>query len=251
MSNDVDEPLVTAGESGAETAAQSGAQLADERARSRRGLEQTLTTIAETVRISLPGFDEVSISTIDSQGNVLTRAGTGDLVRDLDQLQYALGEGPCMDSARGAPLMVVSSIEQDPRWPRYARAAVEKGVRSLLSVPLKLGGGRTLGTLNIYSTTRDEVDPAAEVIAERFAAYIVIALESDPEPDGLGEALSSRKLTGQAMGLLMSRHQLTEDAAYAVLVKRSERANLKVHEVAAEMVRVSDATGLAVPGAAF
>lgn len=46
-----------------------------------------------------------------------TRAVTGDLVWQLDRLQYALGEGPCVDTLRDAHVVVAARIRDDDRWP--------------------------------------------------------------------------------------------------------------------------------------
>src|SRR3954453_6187296 len=61
-------------------------------------LEDTLQRIAEVARDSVPGFDEVGISSLRKDGKVETRAATGDLVYALDTLQYSLDEGPCVDT---------------------------------------------------------------------------------------------------------------------------------------------------------
>src|SRR5687768_15764405 len=79
-------------------------------------LDETLQAIVETARLSLSEFEHVGISTTDKDGRVTTRAATGQLVWDLDSLQYELGEGPCVDAIRGEPVVSVSSIRHDQRW---------------------------------------------------------------------------------------------------------------------------------------
>ncbi len=69
-----------------------------------RSLEETLQAIAEAARNSIPGFDQVGISTIDKHGNAQTRAATGTVVHTLDKVQYSLGEGPCVDTLRDAEI---------------------------------------------------------------------------------------------------------------------------------------------------
>src|SRR4051812_7022180 len=66
----------------------------------RRTVDETLGVIADTARRSIPGFDHVGISTIDKGGVITTRAATDDLVNRLDDLQYGLAEGPCVDALR-------------------------------------------------------------------------------------------------------------------------------------------------------
>jgi AmiR/NasT family two-component response regulator len=68
--------------------------------------------------------------------------------------------------------------------------------------------------------------------------------------DNARASLDSNRVIAQAIGLLMQRHALTEDAAYEVLQRRARRANAEVHELAAEMVEASERKGLALPPAA-
>lgn len=63
------------------------------------------------------------------------------------------------------------------------------------------------------------------------------------------EALDSRKVIGQAMGLLMHQYKLNEDAALEVLQRRARIADAEVHEIAAEMVHEANSSGLALPPA--
>src|SRR5215212_6658234 len=76
-------------------------------------LDETLASIAHAARSSIPGFDEVGISTLHRNGKVQTRAVTGDLVHKLDAAQYELGEGPCVDTLRDAHVVVAPRLRHD------------------------------------------------------------------------------------------------------------------------------------------
>jgi GAF domain-containing protein len=204
-------------------------------------LEDTLTTIAHTAQLSVPGFDYIGISTIDRKGNVETKAATGDLVWDLDKLQYDLGEGPCVDTLRDAHVVVAPQIRHDQRWPRFVPKAVDLGLKSQLAVKLYLDNEGTLGGLNLYSTLSEDVDPDAEPLAELFAAHAAIALGHVRERENLNDALHSRKVIGQAIGLVMGRYKLNEDRAFAFLVRASSHSNIKLRDIAQEMVDQANA----------
>ena len=170
-----------------------------------RSFDDTLTAIAQTAKRSVPGFDQVGISTIDLHGKVHTRAGAGDLVWEFDTLQYGLGEGPCVDSLRDADVVVAPRIRQDQRWPGYVPKAVEAGLKSQLAVKLHLDNSGTVGGLNLYSTESEEIDPDAESMADLFATHAAIALGHAEERENLNQALQSREVIGQAIGILMER----------------------------------------------
>ena len=202
----------------------------------KKSLDETLQAIAEVARDSVPGFDQVGISTLSTNGKVETRAFTGDLVLQLDKVQYDLREGPCVETLRDSDVVTAPHIRHDQRWPRYVPEAVSLGVQSQLAVKLYLDEEGTLGGINFYSTVSEEVDPDAEALADLFAAHSAIALGHARERENLNEALHSRKVIGQAIGILMERYAMDEDRAFAFLVRASSQSNIKLRAIAQELV---------------
>lgn len=203
-------------------------------------LDEVLSEIAISARESLPGFDLVGISTLDGK-NVVTRAVTDPKVYELDRLQYSEDEGPCVDTLGKADLVVVPRLRHERRWPHYVPKAVQVGLRSQMAVTLALDDTGTLGGLNLYSTVSDDIDPEAPAIAELFARHATIALGGARHVSHLNQALETRKIIGQALGILMERYQMSEERAFALLVRASTTSGLKVHTVAAEIVDASHA----------
>ena len=201
-----------------------------------RTLDETLQTIVDVARNSVPGFDQVGISTLTREGAVETRAFSGDLVLRLDELQYGLGEGPCFDTLRGRGIVTAPTIRHDQRWPSYVPEAVALGVRSQLAVRLYLDSEGTLGGINFYSTVTDDVSRDAAAIAQLFATHSAIALGHLHERETLNEALHTRKVIGQAIGIVMERYEMNEDRAFAFLVRASSHSNIKLRAIAQELV---------------
>ncbi len=201
-----------------------------------QSLDETLQTIAEVARHSIPGFDQVGISTLHKDGKVKTRAYTGELVLRLDEIQYDLGEGPCVETLRDSQIVTAPRIRHDQRWPGYVPRAVDLGLQSQLAVKLYLDDEGTIGGLNLYSTTSEELDPDAEALAGLFAAHAAIALGHALERETLNEALQSRKLIGQAIGIIMERYEMNDDRAFAFLVRASSQSNIKLRVIAQELV---------------
>lgn len=83
--------------------------------------------------------------------------------------------------------------------------------------------------------------PEAEWTAELFAARAAIALGNARERENLNQALHSRKVIGQAVGILMERYAMNEDRAFAFLVRVSSHANIKLRDVAQELVNRANA----------
>jgi GAF domain-containing protein len=115
-------------------------------------------------------------------------------------------------------------------------AAVQLGLKAQLAVKLSLDDQGTVGGLNMYSTSSDKFDPEAPAIADMFATHAALALGQAREIDHLHQALRTRELIGQAIGLLMAQYKLDPDAAFAFLVRSSSHANMKVRDIAEQMV---------------
>ena len=205
-----------------------------------RSLDETLQTIVEVACNSVPGFEQVGISTLHKDGTVQTKAFTGDLVLPLDRVQYGLREGPCSAALQGTDAITISSLHNEQRWPRYVPQAQAAGVRSQMAVRLYLDND-TLGGINFYSTVSDEVTADAQALARLFATHAAIALSHAHERDSLKQAVQSRQVIGQALGIVMERYQLPEDRAFAFLVRASSHTNIKLRDIAQTLVDQANA----------
>jgi GAF domain-containing protein len=200
-----------------------------------RSVEETLDAIAEATMRTVPGFDHVGVSLMHRDGSFETKAGTDQLVWEFDGLQYSSDDGPCVEAMRGGTVVVVEEARHQQRWPRYIPAAIRKGLRSQLAIALQ-DEGRTVGGLNLYSTVADTLAEDAVEVAGMLAVHAAIALGRARESANLHEAISSRQLIGQAIGLIMQRYGLDETRAFDFLVRASATAEVKVRTIAQEIV---------------
>jgi len=200
-------------------------------------VDQSLNAIARAAAVSVPEFDHVGISIITPDGRIQTRAATDELVVTLDRLQYDHDEGPCVSAMRTDPVVVVPHLREETRWPSYVPAAVDLGLRAQLAIRIFLDREGTMGGLNLYNTSTETISPDAEPIAELFAGQAAVALKQAREISHLNQALHSRKQIGQALGIVMERYGLDEDAAFSFLMRVSSHTNTKLREVAGELVR--------------
>jgi AmiR/NasT family two-component response regulator len=56
-------------------------------------------------------------------------------------------------------------------------------------------------------------------------------------------AISSRQDIGMAVGILMERHKLTAERAFAVLSKASQDSNTKLRDLARHVIETGEAPG--------
>nr|WP_218891718.1 GAF and ANTAR domain-containing protein [Actinomycetospora corticicola] len=176
-------------------------------------------------------------------GTVESHAPSSPVVNDLDQLQNSLGEGPCLDSIWEEQRIVVDDMgaAQD-RWPRYASAAAERGIGSLMSFQLFAERG-SAGALNLYSSRSHVFDQGTADVGRLFAAQAALVLHGAQRIQGLHVALESRDVIGQAKGVLMERFGTGQARAFAMLVESSQHTNMKLATVAEWIVTETERKG--------
>jgi transcriptional regulator with GAF, ATPase, and Fis domain len=203
-----------------------------------RTFQDTLDAIVHSTRASLPEFGHVSISVRKGGARFETSAGTDQLARELDSIQYDLGEGPCVRAIESEPVVVVQHLRHEQRWPRYVPAAAARGIRSQVAVRLFTDSKHIAG-LNLYSTACDEVDVCSAETAQLFATHAAIILGHAQHEDQLNQALQTRKVIGQALGIVMERYRIDADRAFQFLARASSSSNIKLRDVAEEIVASS------------
>lgn len=201
----------------------------------------TLSTIVEVAVRSLPEVDHASVTVARSSGEVETRAASDALARELDHLQYELGEGPCLYAALAEETVLVEHVRHDQRWPRFLGEAVRRGVRAQVALRLSVDGS-TFGALNLFSTTADAFSDETRDLAELFATNAALALGGVRQREHLTAAVESRQLIGAAIGIVMERFGLDEEHAFAYLARLSQTTNRKLRDVAGELVRGTSGT---------
>jgi GAF domain-containing protein len=173
-------------------------------------------------------------------------ASTDDLALDLDDGQYGSGRGPCLEAAMNrTPLRAIIN-EDHQRWPEFVEVAQRNGIRASLSVPLLIAGvdeQELVGSLNIYSRTATAFD---SFDAELMRLYSVAAGQAIGNSSRwqkardtvtqLEFALTSRPDIDMAKGALIAIHGCDPAGAFDRLVDESKRRNIKLRDVARELL---------------
>ncbi|MGI5406230.1 GAF and ANTAR domain-containing protein [Streptomyces chartreusis] len=194
----------------------------------------TLERITASATELVEGCDAAGILVLHDR-TVESLAPTHQLVNDSDQLQQRLGEGPCFDAARTAQgervfrIADLTGLQQ--RWPAYAPQAHALGVGSMMGF-LLFTEDEDLGALNLYSHKPGAFTDASEVAGWLLASHAAVAFSSARTHAQMEQAVATRHLIGQAMGILMGSHHLTEEQAFDVLRRYSQEKNIKLREVA-------------------
>jgi hypothetical protein len=197
-------------------------------------LTRTLEAITRGAVDALPDVQAASITVSHTDGSLETRAQTDDVLTELDAIQYRLREGPCYQAAVEDLYVVATDLATDSRFPRYGPAATERGIRAQAGLAL-FQRARSRAALNLYAGSRGalrDVEALAPLLAHQATMTLGYALEVD----NLRQAIDTRASIGRAVGIVMERYQVPEDRAFAFLARLSQDQNVKLRQVARNMV---------------
>jgi GAF domain-containing protein len=198
-----------------------------------------MDAIVHTAVGTIPGAEHAGIMTVLGRSEVRTVATTGDLPCEVDQAQYDAGQGPCLTALYDEKIVSVPDVEQDGRFPLFAARAAKLDVASMLSFQLFVQND-DLGALNLYASRVNAFGEEAEHVGSLFAGHSAIALSTAQQRRHLGDAVATRDLIGQAKGILMERHRLDADQAFAVLTRASQLTNTKLRDIAEQLTRTGE-----------
>jgi GAF domain-containing protein len=204
-------------------------------------LEVILHRVCHQVIHAVPDAHMASVTLLRADGPE-TVAVTDVHANTVDEAQYRAGEGPCLEAAETEQIVRVAVPEAMERWPQFAEAAVRHGVASYLSAPLFIDS-EYHGSLNLYG---EQPHGFRRLDAALLALYTTAAeaalhsarrfLKARESTGQLSQALESRAVIDQAKGILMAMRSISAEDAFALLVKQSQRENVKVRDVAAQFV---------------
>ena len=180
-----------------------------------------------TACVELLDFDGAALSLIHDGSISRSLGSSGSLSRELDELQFTLGEGPCLETATSQAPVFVPDLEvaADTSWPRFAEAALQRGVRSIFALPVAVG--TPVGALDLYRNRPGELEAAAlagGLIAAELACLPVLdimGIDFDAAVDDRSTsawadlAMLTRTEVFQASGMVMQ--QLGVSASEAVI----------------------------------
>lgn len=195
-----------------------------------------------------------AVQTLSASGAAIT-VMTGDGVRGvgaasdvgserLEELQFTLGEGPCIEAYASRRPILVPDLANGAmtRWPAYAPAVVETGVRAVFAFPLQIGAAR-LGVLDVFrdragALTTDELrhavllaDATVTALLDQHEHAVGVAGRAD-----LAEVVEDRAELFQAQGMVMVQLGVSIGEAMARMRAYAYAENRRLSEVARDVV---------------
>lgn len=163
---------------------------------------------------------------------------TGPVSALIEELQYTLGEGPCVDAHRtGAVVSEPDLSSSTSRWPAFGPKALDAGARAVFGFPVRIGAAR-VGALNLYrdrpGRLSDDQHADALVMAD-LIARVVLAFQGPDGLSGLGDA-DIHAVVHQAAGMVASQLDISVGDALARLRARAFSTDRRLSEVAEDVV---------------
>jgi GAF domain-containing protein len=210
-------------------------------ATSRLGLEELLTKVATYAVRAIPGADGAGLTLLEANhADIIVT--TAPFVRQVDDIQYGIGQGPCITAAAEGRTVISGSLGADARWRKFGGAVARLGVHSVVSLPLITPDG-VVGAMNVYAHDKHVFDERAAELGEIFATPAAIAVQNVQElartrrlAEQLQAALRTRAVIDQAVGIIMSRSGSSENEALDRLRALSQHDHEKLVVVARRIV---------------
>jgi GAF domain-containing protein len=204
-------------------------------------LNRLLNLILETAVEAL-GFSAATIS-VRTGDDLSTVGATDQRLIALDDAQYEAG-GPCVQVLDDpGPLFLHDAAESADTWQHFADTAAHLGVRSTLSMHVPTDSREVAASLNLYARESIELEQRQIRLAASYAEQLAATLQSVDAyrstatlARNMAQAMRTRAVIEQAKGILMADERITAEQAFQRLVARSQHANVKVHEVARQLV---------------
>lgn len=151
---------------------------------------------ADGAGVTLMGSDAHPIGTI---------AASSPLFRDLEEMQFTLGEGPCIEASTARSPVLEENLGQAGRrrWPAYAAAAQDAGVNAVFAFPIHVGAAR-LGVLDVYRYREGPLTLESLRDAMSLARICLTTMLRLPAGEPVGEAVDGM---GDAFGLSLEVYQ--------------------------------------------
>lgn len=204
-------------------------------------VRETLTRMSELTQRAVPSAEFVGITML-VEGRQRTAVYTDEEAPEIDQAQYASGEGPCLAAFEESQITRIEDTLVPGEWSEFRRVAADHGIRSTISFPLMVDK-RSVGAMNLYSRQPHGFDHEASRVGEQFAAQAAVVLantqaywDAHELNQRLTEAMQHRAGIEQAKGILMAAQGVSDVDAFDLLVRASQRENVKLRDIARRIV---------------
>jgi hypothetical protein len=214
-------------------------------------LSEGVERLAAFTARSLPGILRCSVSLI-GDGIPMTLAASSARGRELDDVQYATGQGPGLDATRTRTVVTCQDLTTDDRWPALSACAATVGVRSVASVPLDVQR-HSVGSLNLFLPVADAIGPHLLVTtmaltgqAELLFAEVHRRTTQATATADLVTSARGGATVDHAVGVIVAQRGCDVRQARAILQETAERLKLRPVVVAERLLATASRRATAI-----
>lgn len=202
------------------------------------------TTLARlcVAAVELVDVSGAGVSLMTDHGSHGFGAASDSYSQQLEELQFTLGEGPCVDAFSTGHPVLVPDLSDEHRWSVYASAAQDLGVRAVFAFPIQVGGSR-LGALDVFRNEPGALSGEQIGQAVTFAdVALLLVLDGQQRaptgalPEGFDDAPGFRAEVAQAQGMIMIQTRVNITEALVRLRAYAYAEGRPISEVARDVV---------------
>ncbi|OJZ68025.1 antitermination regulator [Mycobacterium paraffinicum] len=202
-------------------------------------VSQMYAAICVAATLVVRGCDHASLLVRDGDRYV-TVGASDQLAQQIDELERRSGDGPCIDAIEEETPQIDPDLRTPSLWPHLAKVLVaETPVRGAMGFRL-LVDKRKGAALNLFSDTPNVFDAESAgraAVLAAFASVAINAVAKGEDASSLRRGLLSNREIGKAVGMLMLLQDLTEEQAFDLLRRHSQALNMKLADVAREVIQ--------------
>jgi hypothetical protein len=163
------------------------------------------------------------------------------LAADMEDLTTTLGEGPGVDALVDGPALAadLNDAQHQRRWPVFAPAAVDAGMRAAFALPLQVGGIH-LGVMDLYRVRPGPLDPGqladALLLADTACALLLDTATTGANGYRPEEASLEHPEVHQATGMIIVQAEVSAAVALTRLRAHAYAHDQRLHDAAADVV---------------
>jgi GAF domain len=215
-------------------------------------------TVCETVT-RLAGVDGAAVAVFAPSATRELVYATDALAQQIDDLQFTLGEGPCLEAYHSGSLQSCPRLDEGPQvdlWPSFCGGATELGVRAIFAFPV-LAPDSALGVLELYRRSSGNLEVGqlesarvcaiaiADTLMQNWSAHLswtidaVAAIEAiSTDPDGVSDSSDqfSRARVYIASGMVAVQLGVSADEGLDRLRAHTYAQGRPINEVAADIM---------------
>ncbi|MFD6157995.1 ANTAR domain-containing protein [Nocardia sp. NPDC060256] len=213
---------------------------------------ESLCAIADTVVRMLPDHPMAGVTLTREHGTIVGGSSSAHAML-MAESRFSDGSYPGQQAIDTAQQVSVPDVAVEHRWGDYSTRMLAHGVKSIYVQPLS-SNGEAVGALSLYSTKpngfTDRIQRASALTAEHIGTLLAVAADTARQAkltEQLRATLASRSTIDQALGIVMAERRCDRDAAFEVLRDRSQRRNVRVADLAVEIIETVTGSKPAAP----